>query len=75
MEEPLAQVFSASSQWKFGSYKVPIASERLIENGTQCIMVSWDTWPFYYSYKVIAVPGIAEHHVFHGFSRKQFYPQ
>ena len=39
MEEPLAQVSSASSKqkWKYGSYNV---SERLLENGTQCIMVN-----------------------------------
>ena len=40
MEEPLAHVSSASSKqkWKYGSYKVSIASERLLENGTQCTM-------------------------------------
>ena len=34
MKEPLAQVSSTSSQqkWKYGSYKVSIASERLVEN-------------------------------------------
>ena len=39
MEEPLAQVSSASLQqkWKYGSYKVSIASERLLENECQCL--------------------------------------
>ena len=37
MEEPLAQVSSASLQqkWKYESYKVSIAPERLLENETQ----------------------------------------
>ena len=40
MEEPLAQVSSASSKqkWKYGLCKVSIASERLVENETRCIM-------------------------------------
>ena len=25
-------------KWKYGSYRLSIASERLLENGTQCIM-------------------------------------
>ena len=38
MEKPLAQVSSASSQQKYGSYKVSIASEKTSGNATQCIM-------------------------------------
>ena len=40
MEEPLAQVSSASSKqkWKYRSYKVSIASKRLLENGAKRIM-------------------------------------
>ena len=40
MGEPLAQVSSASLQHKlkYRSYKVSLASERLLENETQCIM-------------------------------------
>ena len=42
MEEPLAQVFSATSQqkWKYGWYKISIASKRPLENATLCIMHS-----------------------------------
>ena len=43
MEEYLAEVSSVSSQqeWRYGSYKVSIASEGLLENETQCKWVKF----------------------------------